>query len=102
MGEMMPSQIPIVGSFIVGLAATLGTIVIHGFVVHTIVMTVRQNLQRGVLGMRIWANLTFVMAATLLALAGHLGEIVLWAFALDVYGAVTDFGAAIYTKGHSD
>jgi hypothetical protein len=52
----------------------LGTIVIHGFVVHTIVMTVRRNLQRGVLGMRIWVNLTFVMGATLLALAEHLGE----------------------------
>jgi hypothetical protein len=59
MGKMMPSQIAIVGSLRAGLAPTLGTIVIHGFVVHTIVMTVRQNLQRGVLGMRIWVNLTF-------------------------------------------
>jgi hypothetical protein len=44
-------------------------------VVHTIIITVRRNLQLGVLGMRIWVNLTFVMATTLLALAGHLGEI---------------------------
>ena len=101
MAEMMPSQIAIVGSLLVGLAATLGTIVIHGFVVHTIVMTVRQNLRRGVLGMRIWVNLTFVMGATLLALAGHLGEIALWAFALDVSGAVTDFSAAIYSSAGS-
>ena len=47
-----------------GLAATLGTIVIHGFVVHTVVMTVRRNLQRGVLGMRIWVNLAFGAAST--------------------------------------
>jgi hypothetical protein len=101
MGEMMPSQIAILGALLVGLAATLGTIVIHGFVVHTIVMTVRSNLRRGVLGMRIWTNLTFVMGATLLALAGHLGEIVLWAFALDASGAVTDFSAAIYSSAGS-
>ena len=55
----MPNHIAILSSLLVGLAATLGTIVIHGFVVHTIVMTVRQNLRRGVLGMRIWVNLTF-------------------------------------------
>jgi hypothetical protein len=50
---MMPNHIAILSSLLVGLAATLGTIVIHGFVVHTIVMTLRSNLQRGVLGVRI-------------------------------------------------
>jgi len=67
MDEIMPSQIAIFSPVLVGLTATIGTIVIHGFVVHAIVMNVRGNLQRGVLGMRIWVNLTFVMAATLLA-----------------------------------
>ena len=42
----MPNHIAILSSLLVGLAATLGTIVIHGFVVHTIVMTLRSNLQR--------------------------------------------------------
>ena len=46
----MPRQIEILGSLLVGLAATLGTIVIHGLVVHTIIMTLRRDLQRGVLG----------------------------------------------------
>jgi hypothetical protein len=55
---MMPSQIAILGSLLVGLAATLGTIVIHGFVLHTIVMTLRRDLKRGVLGARIWVNMT--------------------------------------------
>ena len=87
----MPSQI--LSSLLVGLAATLGTIVIHGFVVHTIVMALRRNLQRGVLGVRIWVNLTFVMSTALLALAGHLVEIALWAFTLDICGAAADFSA---------
>jgi hypothetical protein len=98
---MMPSQIAILGSLLVGLAATLGTIVIHGFVLHTIVMTLRRDLKRGVLGARIWMNMTFDVGATLLALAGHLGEIGLWAFALDLSGAVADFRAAIYSSAGS-
>jgi hypothetical protein len=73
---MMPNHIAILSSLL-GLAATLGTIVIHGFVVHTIVMTLRSNLQRGVLGVRIWVNMTFIVGATLLALTGHLVDIVL-------------------------
>jgi hypothetical protein len=89
----MPNHIAILSSLLVGLAATLGTIAIHGFAVHTIVMTLRRNLQRGVLGPRIWVNLTFVMGATLIALAGHLMEITLWAFTLDICGAVADISA---------
>ena len=100
-GEMMPSPIAILSSLLVALAATFGTLVIHGLVVHTIVMTLRLNLQRGVLGGRVWVNLTFVMGATLLAFAAHLGEIALWAFALDISGAVGDIGAAIYSSAGS-
>jgi hypothetical protein len=95
------SHIAILSALLVGLAATLGTIVIHGFVVHTIVMTLRRDLRRGVLGARIWVNLTFIMGATLLALAGHLGEIAFWAFALDISGAVADIDAAIYSSAGS-
>ena len=97
----MPGHIEILSSLLVALAATLGTLVVHGFVVHTIVMTLRLNLQRGVLGGRVWVNLTFVMGATLLAFAAHLGEIALWAFALDISGAVGDIGAAIYSSAGS-
>ena len=95
------SHIAILSALLVGLAATLGTMVIHGFVVHTIVMTLRRDLKRGVVGPRIWVNLTFVMGAALVALAGHLGEIGLWAFTLDMSGAVTDFSAAVYSSAGS-
>jgi len=95
---MTPS---ILSSLLVGIAATLGTILIHGFVVHTIVMTLRRNLQRGVLGMWIWLNLTFVMSATLLAFAGHLVEIALWALVFDLCGAVANISAAIYSSAGS-
>jgi hypothetical protein len=100
-GEMMPSQIEILRSLLAGLAATLGTIVMHGVVLHTIVMNLRRDLQHGVLGARVWVNLTFITGATLLLLAGHLGEIGLWAFALDLSGAVADIRAAIYSSAGS-
>src|ERR1700761_2408819 len=98
---MMSNQTAILNSLLVGLAATLGTIVVHGFVVHTIVMTLRSNLQRGVLGVRIWVNMTFIVGATLLALTGHLMEIALWAFALDMCGAAAGISAAIYSSAGS-
>ena len=97
----MTSQIGILGSFVVGLAATVATIVIHGVVLHTIVVSLRRDLMRGVLGARIWVNMSFVMVAILIALAGHLGEIALWASALDISGAAADIRAAVYSSAGS-
>jgi hypothetical protein len=100
-GEMMPSHIAILIPLIVGLVATIATIAIHGVVLHAIVMSLRRDLKRGLLGARIWVNMSFVMAAVLLALTGHLAEIMLWALALDATGAVADIGAAIYSSAGS-
>jgi Ion channel len=86
----------ILSSLLVGFAATFGTMVIHGLVVHTIIMEMRRNLQRGWLGARLWVNLTFVTGTTLLTLAGHILEVTLWAFVFDLCGGVADFSAALY------
>ena len=45
--------------------------------------------------------MSFVMATVMLALAGHLAEIGLWAFVLEATGAVADIGAAIYSSAGS-
>ncbi|MGA8447222.1 MAG: two pore domain potassium channel family protein [Roseiarcus sp.] len=97
----MPSHIAIFIPLIVGLAATVATIAIHGVVLHAIVASLRRDLKRGRLGARTWVNMSFIMAAILLALAGHLAEIGLWALALDATGAVYDIGAAIYSSAGS-
>ena len=97
----MPSHIAILIPLIVGLAATVATIAIHGVVLHAIIVSLRRDLKRGVLGVRTWMNLTFIMATILLALAGHLAEIALWALVLDTSGAVSDIGAAIYSSAGS-
>jgi len=100
-GEVMPNHIAILSPLLVGLVATLGTLVIHGCVFYIIVMSLVRNLKRGVLGARLWVNLAFVMSATLIALAGHLMEITLWAFALEISGAVADVSAALYSSAGS-
>ena len=64
-------------------------------------MSLHRDLKRGLLGARIWVNISFVMAAALFALASHLVEIVLWALALDATRAVADIGAAIYSSAGS-
>ena len=98
---MAPSHIAILIPLVVGLAATVATIAIHGVVLHTIVMSLRRDLKRGRLGARVWVNMSFVMATVMLALAGHLAEIGLWALTLDATGAVADIGAAIYSSAGS-
>jgi hypothetical protein len=91
----------ILSFFLVGLAATLGTMVIHGLVVHTVIMEMRRDLLRGRLGVRLWLNLTFVIGTTLLALAGHILEVALWAFVFYLCGGVADFSAALYCSAGS-
>jgi hypothetical protein len=97
----VPSDFAILASLLVGLAATLGTLVIHGYVVHVIVMGLRRNLMSGLLGARIWVNMTFVMSAALIAFFGHLAEIALWAVVLELSGAVDGFGAALLSSAGS-
>jgi hypothetical protein len=53
-----------------GVATTLCAIIVHGLI----------------LGVRRWANFLFVTNATLLALAGHLVEIGLWALSFVLCG----------------
>jgi hypothetical protein len=98
---MATGHIAILIPFIVGLTATVATIAIHGVALHNVVVSLRGGLKRGVLGGRIWLNMSFVMATILLALGSHLAEIGLWAFALDMSGAVPDFYAAIYSSAGS-
>jgi hypothetical protein len=98
---MAPNHIAITIPLLVGLAATLATIAIHGTVFHAIVMTLRRDLKRGLLGARTWVNTTFIFATILIALGSHLAEIVLWAFVLHKSGAVADIGAAIYSSAGS-
>jgi hypothetical protein len=94
---MAPSnQISVLSPLLVGVAATFCTIIVHALILGLIVTEVRRDLQRGRVGVRYWTDVTFVTGATLLALAGHLVEIGLWALAFELCGEFSNFAAAFY------
>src|SRR6266849_10325863 len=94
---MAPSnQISVLSPLLVGAAAAFCTIVVHGLILAFIVTQVRRDVQRGLVGIRFWTDITLVTGATLLALAGHLVEIGLWAVAFELCGEFSNFAAAFY------
>lgn len=99
---MSPSnQISVLSPLIVGVATTLCTIIVHGLLLVLIVTAVRRALLRGRIGARHWANFLFVTNATLLALAGHLVEIGLWALSFVPCGEFSNLAAAFYYSAAS-
>jgi hypothetical protein len=94
---MVPSnQISVLSPLLVGVAVTFCTIIVHALILGIIVTQVRRDLQRGRVGVRFWTDVTVVTGATLLALAGHLVEIGLWALAFELCGEFSNFAAAFY------
>ena len=89
-------QISLLGPLLVGLVTTFCTILIHGLILGLIITAVRRDLMRGRVGVGFWRDLTFVTYATLLALAGHLIEIGLWALTFYLCGEFSVFAAAFY------
>jgi ion channel len=91
-----PNHISVVSPLLVGVATTFCTIIVHGLILAMVVTAVRRDLQRGRAGVRFSTDLMIVTAATLLALAGHLVDIGLWALAFDLCGEFSDFASAFY------
>jgi Ion channel len=81
---------------IVGAATTLCTIIVHGLILVLIVTAVRRALLLGRIGVRAWASFLFVTNAALLALAGHLVAIGLWALSFLLCGEFSNLAAAFY------
>jgi hypothetical protein len=90
------TQVSILSPLFVGVGITFCTIIVHGLILGTIIMAVRRDLQRGRAGVRFSTDLMLVTGATLLALAGHLIEIALWALAFSLVGEFSDFATAFY------
>jgi hypothetical protein len=93
---MTPAQIAILNPVLVGLATSLGTILVHGLIVSAVVWSARHDLKTGLLGPRYWSNLAFVSAATLMILAGHFVEIAMWGGVFELCGEFGDFAGAFY------
>jgi hypothetical protein len=89
------NQISVTGPVLVGVATTFFTIIVHALVLYAIIEAVRRYLSRGRAG-AFARDLTLVMNATLLALAGHFVEIALWALSFVLCGEFSNFAAALY------
>ncbi len=94
---MTPSnQIFLLRPLLVGIATTFCTIIVHALILGVIIMAVRRDLQRGRVGVGFWRDSIFITNATLLALAGHLMEMGLWALVFVLCGEFSNFAAAFY------
>ena len=89
------NQISVTGPLLVGVATTFFTIIVHALVLNTIIGAVRRYLSLGRAGAFL-RDLTLVMNAMLLALAGHFVEIALWALSFVLCGEFSNFAAALY------
>jgi hypothetical protein len=85
----------VTGPLLVGVATTFFTIIVHALVLYAIIEAVRRYLSRGRAGVFL-RDLTLVMSAMLLALAGHFVEIALWASSFVLCGEFPHFAAALY------
>ncbi len=90
------NPIALLNPLLVGAGSALCTIAIQGLVVRTIAGEVRRDLKRGRLGVHFWIDLTFIAAATTLALVGHLIEMGIWALVFEWCGEFSDFATAFY------
>ena len=99
---MAPSHIAILIPLIVGLAATVATIAIHGVVLHTIITSLRRDLKRGRLGARIWVEHVIRRwprsCSRSPAISRRSGS---GRSRSSATGAVADIGAAIYSSAGS-
>jgi hypothetical protein len=94
------NQISVTGPLLVGVATTFFTIIVHALVLNTIIAAVRRYVLRGRAGVFL-RDVTLVMNATLLALAGHFVEIALWALSFVLCGEFSNFAAALYYSAAS-
>ena len=95
------NQISLFVPLLVGMATTFGSIIVHGFILRFIISAVRRDLRLNRAGVKFWKDLVIVTGATMLALAGHLIEMALWAVTLELCGEFSGFAAAFYHSAGS-
>ena len=83
---------------ITALGTTLGTIVIHALAVIAVVHFIRfeGKLQRA--GVRFWRDVVIISGVTLIALAAHLVEMLVWAVVFVACGEFHGLAEAFYSS----
>ena len=98
--KVVPSnQLSLMAPLLVGVATIFLTVIVHMLILLMVVRVVRRGLMHGRSGF--WGDLTLVMSVTMLALAGHLIEVALWALSFVLCGEFSNFAAAFYYSADS-
>ncbi len=99
---MEPSnQVSLFDPLLVGVGTIACTIIVHGLILGIIISRVRRDLRLSRAGVKFSTDFVIVAGAMLLALAGHLIEMALWALTLELCGEFSNFAAAFYHSAGS-
>ena len=93
------NQLSVMAPLLVGVAIIFLTVIVYMLILLMVVRIVRRGLMHG--RVRFWGDLTLVMSATLLGLAGHFIEVALWALSFVLCGEFSNFAAAFYYSAAS-
>ena len=93
------NQLSVMAPLLVGVAIIFLTVIVYMLILLMVVRIVRRGLMHG--RVRFWGDLTLVMSATLLGLAGHFIEVALWALSFVLCGEFSNFSAALYYSGNT-
>src|SRR5258708_2227510 len=85
-----------IASLLVGAAVLLGCVASTALANAAIVRVMVGAVRRGYAGASYWKNVAVVTAVTLIAAAGHLVQMALWAAVLLACGEFSDFEGAFY------
>jgi len=91
-----PRDIAIWVPLLVGIGATICTVIIHSVGLMAVIRFVRHQRRLGRAGRSFWTDVAIVTVAVLLALLAHLIEIALWAELFAISGEFSNLGAAFY------
>ena len=94
-----PSDIALAGPLIVGLGVTIVTILNRALAFSTIINFVRYQFLQGRAGASFWKDVAIVALSTIVALADHLIDIVIWAIAFMLCKEFASFAAAMLYSG---
>ena len=86
---------------LVGAALLLASVLSYAVAISLIVRVVARLIQADYTGLRFWKNLTGVTLVLVITAAMHLTQIALWAVAVLLCGAISDFERAFYCSAQN-
>ena len=88
-------------SLLVAGSVLLSSLFIYGLATNVILHLVVYLIRSGYSGLSVWKNVAFMLLVTLVTAAAHWIQVVLWAIAFVMVGALPTFEKALYYSAQS-